>query len=157
VNVEGKIWQQYWGFDLPAGTKVPLRVTLLGDRTTPPQWVVALSLSVPFALFALFVLLPIAQARSGRVVVDGGDAAPEQTALLASLADLEHDFEMGKISTEDRERLRSELRDAALARVSSPAAAAAAAKPAPETRKSCECGRQITPGDRFCGQCGRAL
>jgi len=61
---------------------------------------------------------------------------------------------MGKISPEDRDRLRAELRDDALRELAHDALPTA---PAPETRKACECGKQISAGDRVCSQCGQPL
>jgi hypothetical protein len=162
ANVQGKIYQRYLGFDVPAGTRIPLSVTPLPDLAQPSQWLSALTLSLPFAIFAVLSLLPIAQAYSGRAVAEVNEAPTQQAALLASLADLEHDYEMGKVSLEDRDRLRAELREDTLrelARESAPSAATVADVGAATAvvRKACECGKPVSAADRFCSQCGRPL
>ena len=68
------------------------------------------------ALF-FFVIAPIvreALAR-GATVRDLEPESPAKAALAAALHDLEHDFETGKLSVEDRERLRADLRREAMA------------------------------------------
>ena len=98
----------------------------------------------------------------------------ERDMLRSALLDLEHDFETGKLSAEDRERLRQDLaREAARALER---AAPPLAKPGGTTcacghafapdqhfcakcgwRVLCECGHQPQADDRFCAGCGRNL
>ena len=111
------------------------------------------------ALF-FFVIAPIvreALAR-GATARDLEPESPAKAALAAALHDLEHDFETGKLSVEDRERLRADLRREALAalareRLGPPGAS----EPAPAEKPACSCGRVPSAGDRFCAAAEAAL
>jgi hypothetical protein len=99
---------------------------------------------------------------------EGRDARPdadslvevEKEALRSALADLDFDFETGKLSVEDRDRLRGELSREAVRSLAhgrrAPTAQAPAQAPAVAPPR-CSCGRQALRGDRFCASCGKSL
>ena len=155
-------YQSFLGFDLAAGTRIPLRL-----EAVPPagsQSVAAALVAVLFGLLGVFVGLPVAEgARAGGR--ERETRAPEgpAVALAAALADLEHDFEMGKISAEDRERQREELRREAVQEMARIQAAQPTRRsreaPAPPAARFCSgCGHPaVAPDARFCSACGRKL
>jgi hypothetical protein len=166
VRSSDQVYQRYVGFDLPAGTRIPLRVTPLPPLQPLPMTLRVLLISLIAGALCYYVVRPFATATEaglgGGLGEDGAEA--EKAALLTSLRDLEHDFETGKISAEDRDALREEVRREALEALSraralearSSAAGAGETVESPVTA-SCECGFSPRPGDRFCGGCGRPL
>ncbi len=162
-------YQAYLGFDVAAGTRIPLRLETLPEPGTS-QVVAAAMVAILFGLLGVFVGMPVAEgAREARrereVEADDGPSA----ALATALADLEHDFEMGKVTLEDRERMREELRREAVEELARRRAAPARPprserKPpasAPEAEASIrfcsDCGSKVTPEARFCSSCGHKL
>jgi len=154
------IYQAFLGFELPAGTEVPIRVRALPPATQIPQWLIG-AIAALFAGGLLFfvagplVFARLAGAGSGAAPLE---ESPAKAALAAALRDLEHDFETGKLSPDDRDRLRDDLRReavGALARERGVFAAEPAAEPAAE--RVCQCGRVAASEDRFCASCGKAL
>jgi hypothetical protein len=146
-------YQSFVGFDVPAGTRYALRVTPLPGDTTAPVWSVTLAAALLAGGLVFFVGRPVTRAavESGRTVSEPDSV---QERLRAALADLDHDFETGKLSDEDRDRLRDELRrDAARS-----LARERRLEPDPGTPAgtSC-CGRAYAADDRFCSTCGKPL
>jgi len=160
------IYQSFVGFEQPAGATLPLRVTALPPiATLPPSAIGLLAALVAGGLLA-FVAGPLARARArgaAAPTAEPHEESPAKAALAAALADLEHDFETGKLSADDRDRLRADLhREAlgALARergqLGEPGAQPARSAEA-EPPRVCSCGRTAAAGDRFCASCGKAL
>jgi hypothetical protein len=153
-------YQKYLGFDIAAGTRVPLRLETLPEPGTSELLAAAL-VAVLFGMLAVFVGFPVAEGARGtrrEREVEADTGPPE--ALLAALADLEHDFEMGKISEGDRERMREELRrEAVQAMALQRAEKARAPRPPPSTPaiRVCSCGQEASSEARFCSACGRKL
>jgi hypothetical protein len=152
VREGDSIYLRYVGFDLAADTRIPLRVLPLAPPTTPPPWLQGLLLLLVGGGLLLVVIRPIDQgvpveAASGQTATDG-----EREAIIASLRDLEFDFETGKLSAEDRDRLREELR-----REAARTLARTREREKPPAPTACSCGRAPQPGDRFCAGCGAAL
>jgi hypothetical protein len=152
-------YQTYVGFDVGAGTRIPLRLETIPQRGAS-QVLAAALVAVLFGMLGVFVGLPVAEgARGARRELDAEAEAGAPEALLSALADLEHDFEMGKISEADRERMREELRREAvqeMARQREKPRAPRASPPAPAIR-ACSCGQEVAPEARFCSACGRKL
>jgi hypothetical protein len=158
------IYQSFIGFELPAGAELPLRVTALPPIASLPQAALALVSALLAGGLLAFVAGPLALARLRGAPAPSGEPAeesPAKAALAAALADLEHDFETGKLSAEDRDRLRVDLRREALGALArergeleTPGAKPAAAD---EPARVCACGRAAAAGDRFCAGCGKAL
>jgi hypothetical protein len=151
------IYQSFLGFDLPAGSERTVVVRALHPATPiSPGWV-ALAAALVAGGLIFFVAGPIAFARTADAGAHGSapEPSPESHALDAAFADLEHDFETGKLSAADRDRLRADLEreraQAGARETHDPGSAREAPSPA------CSCGRLPAPGDRFCAGCGSAL
>jgi hypothetical protein len=159
------------GFNLPAGTRIPLH---LAARATPAPQSEAMTVLMVLLLLgsgAAVVLQPaLASAKFGAPAPAPVGGSAEKEALYAALRDLEDDYAQGKVSDEDRERMRQELRQEALdtiARsrqpaepvpsVAAPAAAAAASGGTRRERFCTACGYEHQGVARFCGGCGRTL
>lgn len=151
----GSLYQRYVGFDLAAGERIPLRIRRLERRSEMPPAVLALLAAAGGLVLVLFVGRPVASVTRARSEVRDDAEAAEKEALFAALHDLEHDYETGKLSTEDRDRLREELRREAAQAIARARTAAAAGRA--ETPAACSCGQRISAGDRFCSGCGRRL
>jgi hypothetical protein len=154
---EDQTYQTYIGFDLPGGTSLPLHVRVLPPASRAPLSLVALLAALGAGALLFFVATPVVREAVAR------DASPRESlelespakaALAAALHDLEHDFETGKLSAEDHERLRADLRREALAALARERLGPPPPIPAPA---ACSCGRVAAPGDRFCASCGKAL
>jgi hypothetical protein len=156
--------QTFVGFDLPAGTRIPLRLV---PRSAPQPLSTTGTVLMVVAMFTVaagLVLQPIlaGQVASARAVAE--PVSGENEALFIALRDLEEDFELGKISPEDRERMREELRSEALrnlanSRRSAPGTAPAGSKgkAAERSAQRCTCGHAVETGARFCSACGRRI
>jgi hypothetical protein len=157
-------YQSYVGFDIAAGTRIPLRFETLPEPGTSQVTAAAL-VALLFGALCVFVGFPITEgARATARIREPEPSDVTADALVASLADLEHDFEMGKISAEDRERLREELRREALQEM-----ARRSVVPAPRGRRRalpasaapsarvCSCGQTAAADARFCSACGLKL
>ncbi len=147
-----EIYLRYVGFDLEAGAALPLALTALPPRAPLPTPVQASLV----ALLAGGLFLLVAQPLGARREAERGPATAaagneEREALFVALRDLEHDFETGKLSAEDRGELRAALRSEALGALTGESARGVA------VRAACACGRAPQPGDRFCAACGKPL
>jgi hypothetical protein len=89
-------------------------------------------------------------------------AATERESIYRAIDALDEDLETGKLTPQDHEEMRSELRARAMALIASEragarAAPAAAAATAPAAAVACaRCAAPLRAGDRFCSQCGAA-
>jgi len=81
----------------------------------------------------------------------------ERASLYAAIRDLEDDFETGKVSAEDHDAMRSELRGQAGELLRAERAAATPSEPVASADACSECGGRVTPDARFCSQCGAKL
>ena len=165
TRTEEGFHQRFLGFDLAPGTEIPFRVAAKPPPGPGAIW--------PQATLAFALCLGLAYAvgqpvtRRERFVDEPGESASsrEKRALFAALRDLEHDFETGKLSQADHDRLREELRSdalralARLERQSEEASEAEAPARAEqrEAPRTCSCGRMAGDDDRFCAACGKAL
>ncbi len=152
------------GFEIEPGEEVALRL-----RRTPPRRglpaAAELGAVASAALLALvFLGAPLRRPRPEEGGPDPRGLRRELDALTASLQDLEHDFETGKLSSEDHARLRRELRARALALLAAERRAPGGATPErelpapPAPRAACpSCDAALPPAARFCSQCGTPL
>ena len=157
------IYQSFLGFELPADSALPFRVRALPPSTPLPQAAVALVAALLAGALLYFVAGPLAFAgsRSARVAPEIAEESPAKAALAAALFDLEHDFETGKLSPDDRDRLREDLRREALTALARERGQLENA-PEPASAKTpatlaCACGRIVQAEDRFCASCGKAI
>jgi hypothetical protein len=145
------------GFEIEAGEEVALRLR----RTAPARRLPAAAEVGAVAAAALLALAflgaPLRRARPEAPLEDPRGLGRELDALAASLQDLEHDFETGKLSAEDHARLRAELRarGRALLEAGPGAAPAPSAEAAPAA--CARCGGALPERARFCPQCGTPL
>jgi hypothetical protein len=151
------IYQRYAGFDLDAKTRIPFRVRALPPRSPAPSWVTAFLSALVAAGSLFFVGQPVsAAAAAGSLPASETESERAKQALIAALRDLEHDFETGKLSSEDRDRLRRDLRRDALLAMTRQQAAASPTTPT-DALQPCRCGRVPQAGDLFCAACGSPL
>ncbi|MEX2206637.1 MAG: carboxypeptidase-like regulatory domain-containing protein [Myxococcota bacterium] len=157
------IYQSFLGFELPAGSVVPLRVVALAPLAVLPQaalGLVAAGLAGALLYFVAGPLVLAGRRAAGGLAVEAPEESPAKAALAAALHDLEHDFETGKLSPDDRDRLREDLRRealGALARERGQLEARPAPRSAEPAPRVCVCGREAQAHDRFCASCGKAL
>lgn len=149
------IYQRYLGFDLAAGTRIPFRVEALPPRAPTAAWAEMLAAALAAAGLLYFVGRPIGRAEPHPAASEESAETSEREALITALSDLEHDFETGKLSSEDRERLRQDLRREAVRALSRARGAQSAAETT--AAKPCRCGRMPALDDRFCATCGSPL
>jgi hypothetical protein len=155
---DDQIYQAFLGFDVPAGTRLPLRVRALPPEHPLPQTLVMLLAALGAGALLYYVGAPLVRdALAGGAQPEESlePESPAKAALAAALDDLEHDFETGKLSVDDRERLRADLRREAVAALARERAVSPA--PPPSARKTCTCGRMAARGDKFCSACGKPL
>jgi hypothetical protein len=163
-------FQSFLGFDLEPRSFVPVRIEPLPPARDPGDWVAIAAVTLLAGALVWFVGSPIARERGALPPAAPSEEDPAQAsghrtdapmaeALRAALADLEHDYETGKLSAEDRKRIERELTRAAEPpaqpsghRTDGPRAAASSL-----ASRACACGRRPAPTDRFCAACGRAL
>ncbi|MCE2392320.1 MAG: hypothetical protein J4G09_12695 [Proteobacteria bacterium] len=147
VRQNDVFYQQFLGFDLAPGERFRLRVAPLEDGAGTSRMALALAASLGVGALAFFVGRPVIRSAEEKA----RPAEPEpgvRGQLDAALMDLEHDYETGKLSADDRERLREDLRRDALR---------ALTRERGSSPEPCSCGQPIRPDDRFCPKCGRAL
>ena len=145
-------------FEVEAHESVGLSLDRLPPRSRSGR-TLGLALGGGLALFAIFWLsVPLRGA--------GGLAGAEETisavrrereALIASIRDLDHDFETGKISEEDHQEMRGSLRARAVDLLRQEREPATAAAKETAQLACASCGAPLEPSHRFCAQCGAAL
>ncbi len=154
-DADGTVYQRFVGFDLPAGTRIPLSLRPLPPIPRTGSWGSAAAAALVAGALLVFVGRPVTSTERIRDEPAEDAEATSKEALFAALRDLEHDFETGKLSAGDRDRLREELRRDALAELAR-TRRTEAASPAPE-RACRSCGRKALEGDGFCSGCGSAI
>lgn len=149
-------------FQVEPHETVRIRLAPLEHAGTLPSWArVALVLTAAAAGIA-FLIGPLRQQEPGPEPASFGDEdrREEREIVFATLRDLEHDREMGKLADADYQALRRELRAKATAllraeqEATAARPAAAQEKPPPHCTA---CGTRARPGDRFCASCGTRL
>ena len=147
------VYLRYVGFDLPAGTRIPLEIEPLPSLAATPRWLrVAVQMALAGVL-AFFVGLPIERGSPTEIEAETEPVDSERVALASALEDLEFDYATGKLSADDRDRLRTELRRET-------ARSLARRRVGGEERaelQPCECGHPPRESDRFCSACGARL
>ncbi len=162
-------------FEVAPGEEVSVEIAARQGRVALPRAALLPALLVMAAAAIAFVIGPLRRTAGGETAPEPEEdaGARERAALYAAIADLEHDHETGKVSDEDHQMLRDDLRARAVAQLRSeraptavvPAAQAEPAAPAPEPgapgaldgRVCASCGKAAQVGDRFCAGCGSPL
>jgi hypothetical protein len=122
-------------------------------------------------LTGLFVAYPLLQKRQQRVSFADNHRAEELEArkaeIYAAIKDIDFDFQMGKLSKEDYEQLRSQYKSEAVGllkridqahgkRKDDGGARAGADRPG--SAKFChQCGQPLSSSDKFCSSCGEKV
>lgn len=92
---------------------------------------------------------------------DAEAMSTERAALYSAIDALDEDFDTGKLSSEDHQRMRDELRARAVAVLQAEREAqqdlAAPAQPTQAAAVCPSCGAPTRAGDRFCAKCGAPL
>lgn len=145
----------FLGFELEPGTRYPIRITPLPPSSGPPTWASILLISLLAGGSLYLVGRPVAAGSAERVEVSEV-ADVEKRALRDALADLDFDFETGKLSVQDRDRLRGELKREAVRSLARRRRAVTTESSAVQAIL-CKCGHRPRPGDRFCAACGKSL
>ncbi len=157
------IYQSFLGFELPADSRLPFRVRALPPAAQLPQAASALVAALLAGALLYFVAGPLAfgGARSEQVAAETAEESPAKAALAAALYDLDHDFETGKLSPDDRDRLRDDLRREALTALARERGQLERAPDPVSTeapiQRVCACSRIAQAEDRFCASCGKAI
>lgn len=172
-------------FNVTPSEVVDLRLAPLSATGLPRSATTALTLAAAVA-GALFLITPL-RGGAGRSapIAEASAVEVEQEAIYATIRDLDHDFETGKLEEADYERMRTEMRNKAIALLRSARGPAAAAPrpqakdpatgeteisgasqstgraPAQETASAgsfcTECGGALQPQWRFCSHCGAEI
>jgi len=155
-------------YDVGADERIDLSLTPLRGAGLPRNASIGLTLAAAVAA-ALFLAAPLRSSGRARAqpLPELTPIQAEREALYANIADLDHDFETGKLDQADHQQMREALRDRAIELLR---AERAAATPAPEQAEQAEreatatlgqfcpaCGSRIDPAWRFCSSCGGSL
>jgi len=154
-------------FELAPGEEAKLAVFVRPARSGLPRaaTVALVALVAGLAAFALAAPLRAREGAAEEAPEVESAAHVEQEALQLALADLDHDFETGKLDPADYERLGEELRGRSHALAACEAVPAPEAAPAheggvpaaPSARSCADCGQRAGDEDRFCARCGARL
>jgi hypothetical protein len=173
-------------FQVEPSEAVHLALTPLGAPAGLPRAALYAVVALAAGLVVSFVAAPLRVARRSTATDEASEieevALHERDAVYAALRDLEHDHETAKLSEEDYQSMRGELRARAAALMKThPASAGLAgarseAKPASASSTRSEpqasevhqdatapatfctaCGAGARPDHRFCAQCGARI
>jgi hypothetical protein len=152
-------------FEIAADERVALSLAPLGARASLPRGA-RIGLVMACAALVVFILIrPLGAPAQREGLLEAEAQATtleEREAVYTAIRDLEHDYEMGKLSGDDYQALRHGLRVRAVtllrAEREARSAVGAHAGGAPEVSTPCPgCGASGHPGDRFCARCGTRL
>lgn len=163
VRTADRTYVHLEAFAVDPAEEIALRLVALPPPRGLPKAASAAFVLLLAAAAGWMLLAPLRRA-PGAATAEAAEesvARREREALYASIRDLDHDFETGKIAEADYGALRDDLRGRAVALLRSEREAgrtrpsSAAAAPASEVCPGCA--SEARPGDRFCSQCGRVL
>jgi len=145
-------------FEVEPGEEVEVDLTSLPSPRPLPRAaaVGVVSAAAVAAIFFLAAPLRTPRKQEEAAATAAASTADERASVYAAIADLEDDFETGKVSTEDRALMLAELRAQAADLLRRERAAAPPTPPAPPA--ACpSCGTTIRKKARFCSHCGASL
>ncbi len=174
VSVSERSYAHLEGLSFAAGEELAIDLRRIQLGRGLPQGVSLALVGAGGLLALLYLAAALREVPSAAADPDAQEdvsgSAREREALFASIADLDHDFETGKLSAEDHARMHGELRSRVVATLRAeraaavPARAAAAAAAAPTSRSAtpggrvCSaCAEAVVPSARFCSHCGARL
>ncbi len=156
VSSNDRLYMHFEAFYVEPEETLITRLAPVRRRRGPPRALVAAGVGLAGLATAFFLAAPLL-----RQSEDGTEDTPEpvtrreRQALYASIHDLDHDYETGKVAEDDYATLRTELRARALALPAEERATAGEASPQPPACPAC--GVAATADARFCSQCGAAI
>jgi len=153
-----RTWMLREAFHVEPDEVVSVRFEAL-DQSGPSQLAGVFFVVVASAFVLLFVVGPLRQSR--RVAraesEDRAGLAHERDLVYATIRDLDHDFETGKLAEDDYQRIRSELRARAVELMRQEKQAARAVAPVARAAAAAAPGAHALPTGRFCPACGGAV
>jgi hypothetical protein len=154
VRTEDRSYLHLEAFTLGRGEPIDVTLHRIERRAGMPRLAAAGFVLLVAAAALWFLLTPLQAPEEGPTAAQA--TLDQRESIYRALEDLEDDFETGKLSAEDRDRMRGELRAQAVAllraeRETRATAAEAALAGCPA------CGTEARAGDRFCSQCGEKL
>ena len=155
TRVGTRLYLHREAFQVEAGERVPLRLQAV-SRVALPRSATRIAVLAVAVLALFFIISPLRAAAPTRAASTSADAMRnERESLYESIRDLEHDFETGKLSDEDRVGLRKELEARAATLFESQTQKPATAPAPPATCPGC--GGRTEPAWKFCSHCGGPL
>lgn len=159
---ESRTYEHLEAFEIEAGEVIRVGLTRLELGRRMPRLASAGAISL--AALATLALLAAPLRRESHELLAGESeatrAAAERSAVYAAIRDLDHDFETGKLNETDRDRMRSELREQAVALMRLERDGMRTEGDPPDAASQTDspvcgaCNEPLTPGARFCAQCG---
>jgi hypothetical protein len=145
-------------FEIDPGEIVEVNLTSTPLPQPLPRVATLGVVSAAAVVAVFFLAAPLRAPREHVAVAAAATAstAGERVSVYAAIADLEDDFETGKISTEDRAVMLAELRAQAADLLRRERAAAPPAPP-PAAAACPSCGATPQTKARFCSHCGASL
>ncbi len=143
------------GFGIAPGEPVIIRLAPLPARMSVSTASGSAIAAIGALLAIGFLVAPLRGAPEARreQAMPGSHLADEREAVLATIRSLEDDVETGKLSRDEHEVLRQELRAKAVSLLRDERAAQSATAPAAPLCAAC--GVQLPADARFCPQCGQ--
>lgn len=158
VRTEDRSYLHLEGFGIEAGETISVLLTPLQKRRS-----MGALASSGFVLLAglgalLFLVAPLRSQRESAELAEPDGISTGRQAVYQSIEALDDDFETGKLTHEDHQRMRAELRARAVALLREEREAQGAATSPREEPATCtRCGAALRTADRFCSQCGAPL
>jgi hypothetical protein len=143
------------GFGIAAGTPVAVHLEPL-DTRSPPTSLASSGFAFAAGLLTIaFLTLPLRRTEDAAAESAPNPIEEERQSVLAALRSLDDDFDTGKVSDQDYEQLRLELRASAVELMRKQRASEPRETTEPAAGNACgTCGSVVDPQARFCSQCG---
>ena len=155
IHSDGRNYLRLEGFAIEPGEVISVDLARLASRGGSEGQLAAVASGLGALAAIAFLTAPLLRGRSEDEEVDEDSALRgERESIYRALDDLDEDLETGKLSPEDHEQMRGELR----ARAASLLRAEREGHATPSSPMHCPgCGRVLRLDDRFCSQCGQAI
>lgn len=156
IHSDGRNYLRLEGFAIEPGEVISLDLARLASPGRSGGDLAALAAGLGALAAVAFLTAPLLRGRSEDEEASEEDSVlrNERESIYRALDDLDEDLETGKLSPEDHEQMRGELR----ARAASLLRAEREEHAVPSFATHCPgCGQPLHPGDRFCSQCGQSI
>jgi hypothetical protein len=156
VRTEDRAYLHLEGFAIAPDETVELALEHLPRRAATSTFA-STGLVFAFALGALFFLAaPLGKSAAQAPEEERESSATiERRAVYEAIEAVDEDYETGKLSQADHQRMRAELRRRAVVLLQSERSTGSAPAARPAACPGCQA--EARPGDRFCAQCGSRL